>query len=131
MTLKVIQSPSEELAKYLRRIKEVKVDNVIKIFEFFENSQGVFITTEQVTFSNLRFALEKCKKLDDFDAIFLSKVILNAHVDLMRAGLDWFGTEEDIQFTDGGIRLSWNNTVPFSNEESPFPLILSRIAGKL
>lgn len=43
----------------------------------------------------------------------MSKVLLGAHVDLLRAGLNWFGTEEDIEFTDNGIRLSWNNSIPF------------------
>ena len=35
MTLKVIQKPSESLIRYLRRIKEAKIENVIKIFELF------------------------------------------------------------------------------------------------
>lgn len=35
----------------------------------------------------------KCRKLDDFDAVFLSKILLNIHVDLLRAGFNWFGTE--------------------------------------
>jgi hypothetical protein len=26
----------------------------------------------------------------------MSKILLAAHVDLLRAGLSWFGTEEDI-----------------------------------
>ena len=84
-----------------------------------------------MTFSTLRFALEKCKKLDDFDAIFLSKVFLHANVDLLRAGVNWSGNEDDIEFTENGVRLSWNNSVPFDNENSPFPLILSKLAGKL
>ena len=40
--------------------------------------------------------MAKCKKLDDFDAVFLAKVLLGIHVDLLRAGFSWFGTEEDI-----------------------------------
>lgn len=74
--------------------------------------------------------MQKCKKLDDFDAIFLAKIILSSHVELLRAGFDWFGTEEDIEFTNNGLRLSWNNSIPFETE-CPFPLILSRIAGKM
>lgn len=37
--------------------------------------------------------MSKCRKLDDFDAVFLSKILLNIHVDLLRAGFNWFGTE--------------------------------------
>lgn len=52
----------------------------------------MYVSTEQVTFSNLKFALAKCQKLDDSDAVFMSRVLLSAHVDLLRAGLTWFGT---------------------------------------
>lgn len=72
------------------------MENVIKIIEIFDSSEVLFIATEQVTFSNLKNALSKCKKLDDSDAVFLSKVLLSTHVDLLRAGFNWFGTEEDI-----------------------------------
>jgi hypothetical protein len=51
-------------------------------------------------------------------------------VDLLRAGFNWFGTEEDIEFTDNGLKLSWNNSIPYETE-NPFPLILSRLAGKI
>jgi len=40
--------------------------------------------------------MQRCRKLDDFDAVFMSKILLAAHVDLLRAGFNWFGTEEDI-----------------------------------
>lgn len=43
----------------------------------------------------------------------MSKILLTVNVDLLRAGLSWFGTEEDIEFTDAGVRLSWNNSIPF------------------
>lgn len=43
----------------------------------------------------------------------MSKIILNIHVDLLRAGFNWFGTEEDIEFTDNGLKLSWNNSIPY------------------
>ena len=51
------------------------------------------MATEPVTFSNMKYALQKCNKFDDFDAIFISKIILGVHVDLLRAGVNWFGTE--------------------------------------
>jgi hypothetical protein len=92
MTLKIIQSPPEELVRYLKRLKEIKLENVIKIYEIYETEGGVFLTTEQATYNNLRFALEKCKKLDDSDAIFMSKILLSSHVELLRVGVHWFGT---------------------------------------
>ena len=106
------------------------MENAIRITEFFEGSDALFIATEQVTFGSLRTAMAKCRKLDDFDAVFLSKVILSVHVELLRAGFSWFGSEEDIEFTDGGLKLSWANSMPYETE-NPFPLILSRLAGKL
>lgn len=36
--------------------------------------------------------MEKCKKLDDFETVFMAKVLLNTHVDLMRTGVNWFGS---------------------------------------
>lgn len=52
----------------------------------------MFLSTEQVNFSNLKFAIAKYKKLDDFDTVFMSKVLLAIHVELLRAGVSWFGT---------------------------------------
>jgi hypothetical protein len=37
--------------------------------------------------------MEKCKYIDETDAIFLSKQMLNGHVDLLRFDLNWFGNE--------------------------------------
>ena len=88
------------------------------------------MATELVTYSTLRNALQKYRKLDDADAIFIGKMLLTAHVELMKSGFNWFGTEEDIEFTDTGLKLSWNNSTHF-DDESPFPVILSRLAGKL
>jgi hypothetical protein len=130
VTIKVLLAPAPEMPRYLKKLKDCKVENTIKIIEFFESADALFIATEQVTFSHLKNALSRCRKLDDYDALFLSKAILGVHVDLLRAGFNWFGTEEDIEFTDGGLKLSWNNSIPFETE-NPFPLILSRIAGKI
>lgn len=92
-------SPSPELIRYLKKIKELKVEYTIKIYEIYEGPEGLCVATEQATFSTLRHALEKCQKLDDADAIFMCKLILSAHVDLLRGGISWFGTEDDIEFT--------------------------------
>jgi hypothetical protein len=69
------------------------VENTIKIIELFETVDALFIATEMVTFSSLKNALARCRKLDDYDSLFLCKAILAVHVDLLRAGLSWFGTE--------------------------------------
>lgn len=92
VTLKTISHPTPDIAKYLKRLKDCKVDNAVKIYELYENAEGIFLATEKVIFSNLKSALQKCKKVDDFDAIFLYKMILTVHMELLRAGFDWFGT---------------------------------------
>lgn len=71
----------------------------------------------------------KCKRFDNDDAVFISKMILNGHIDLLRNGVTWFGTEQDIEFTDNGLKLSWNNSVPFS-EKSPLQELLTRISER-
>jgi serine/threonine protein kinase len=93
VTLKIMRHPPAELVRYLKRFKDLKAENIIKIYEIFDNEEGLFLSTEPVTFSNFKSALQKCKKLDDFDAIFIAKIILATHADLLRAGFDWFGTE--------------------------------------
>ncbi len=55
----------------------------------------VFIT-ERVSFGNLGQALIKCERLDDADSLFMSKMILNGHIDLLRSDCNWFGSDEDI-----------------------------------
>ena len=60
----------------------------------------------------------------------MSKILLASHVELLRVGVHWFGTESDIEFTESGVKLSWNNSIPFETD-NPFPLILSRMAGKM
>lgn len=86
-------SPAPELPRYLKKLKDCKVENTIKIIELFESVDALFIATERVTFYSLRSALSKCRKLDDYDSLFLCKAILGVHVDMLRAGLNWFGTE--------------------------------------
>ncbi len=86
--------------------------------------QNIAIVTEQVTYGNLKKAIAKCKYLDEPDAIFIAKQLLFAHVDLLRSDINWFGTEEDIEFAqDGQIKLSWNNGCSF-NLVNPIPAII-------
>jgi hypothetical protein len=53
----------------------------------------------------------------------MSKMILNGHIDLLRSDCNWFGTDEDIEFTETGIKLSWNNGISY-NLVNPIPKIL-------
>ena len=76
-----------ELPRYLKKLKDCKVDNVIRVIELFELEGVTCFVTELATYSNLKNALAKYRKLDDFDAIFLSKALLGIHVDLLRAGV--------------------------------------------
>jgi len=48
---------------------------------------------------------------------------------MLRDDCNWFGTEDDIEFTDTGIKLSWNNSCQF-NLANPFPTILSRLVTR-
>lgn len=63
-----------------------------------------------MSYGNLSNALSKCKRLEDSDAITITKMILNGYVDLLRLDCNWIGTIEDIEFTETGIKLSWNNS---------------------
>ena len=35
-----------------------------------------------------------------------------------RNGADWYGTVNDVEITDTGMKLSWNNTLPITSESS-------------
>lgn len=37
VTLKIIRHPPPELVKYLKRFKELKAENIVKIYEIFDN----------------------------------------------------------------------------------------------
>ena len=85
-----------ELPKYLKKLKDCKSDNVIKVFEMVSDSGTLVLVTERVGYGNLGQALTKCERLDDNDSIFISKMILSGHIDLLRSDCNWFGTEDDI-----------------------------------
>ncbi len=42
------------------------------------------MVTEEVVYGNFKEALEKCKYLEENDAIFMSKMLLTGHMDLLR-----------------------------------------------
>ena len=127
-TIKIIKKPDVKLEEYLKKIKDIHSDNVIKIIEFaYEISESrMVIIQEHVGYGTLKKALAKCKRFDDDDSVFISKMILNGHIDLLRGGVTWFGDENDIEFTEGGLKLSWNNSMNFT-EKTPIPDLLTRI----
>lgn len=84
------------MPKYLKKIKDCKSDNVIKVFETISDTSTLIFVTERVSYGNLNKALQKCERIDDADSIFLAKMILNGHIDLLRSDCNWFGTDEDI-----------------------------------
>ena len=73
-----------------------KSENVIRIFEIANESNKLVLVTQNVAYGNLSNALSKCKRLEDSDAISISKMILNGYVDLLRSDCNWVGTTEDI-----------------------------------
>ena len=127
-TIKIIKNPEPKLEEYLKKIKEVHSDHVIKILEFaYEYSESrMVIVQEFVDYGTLKRALAKCKRLNDDDSVFLTKMILNGHIDMLRAGVTWFGDEGDIEFTEAGLKLSWNNNLNFS-EKTTIPDLITRI----
>ena len=40
----------------------------------------------------MKDALNRCERLDDSDSVFIAKLILNGHIDLLRTDCNWFGT---------------------------------------
>jgi hypothetical protein len=73
--------------------------------------------------------LTVCEHLDENDSIFVARALLNGHVDMLRTDCNWFGTEDDIEFTDTGIKLSWNNSCQF-NLVNPFPTIIAKLSTR-
>ena len=70
-----------------------------------------------------------CEHLDENDSSFIGRALLNGHVEMLREDCNWFGTEDDIEFTDSGIKLSWNNSCQF-NLVNPFPGILGKLVTR-
>ena len=82
-------------------MKTVISEYVIRIYEFaYEVSERkMIIVQENCEYGALKKALAKCKRLDDDDSIFVGKILLNGHIDLLRQGINWFGDENDIEIT--------------------------------
>lgn len=60
VTIKIVKFPHIELPKYLKKLKDVKSEFVIKIFEVVADQSSLMIITEQVTFGSLKKALITC-----------------------------------------------------------------------
>jgi hypothetical protein len=74
-------------------------------------------------------ALAKAKRFEDEDGVAISKQLLNGHIDLLRNGFYWSGTEADIDVTENGVKLSWNNSTIYSeNNPNPFPELIAKLA---
>lgn len=92
-TIKIVKNPDPRVEEYLRKIKDTHSEHVIKIIEVgYEPTEAKLVLVQEFTpYGTLRKALSKCKRLDDDDSVYLSKMILNGHIDLLRSGVNWFG----------------------------------------
>lgn len=72
---------------------------IAKIYAIIVEGIQMALIQEQVSFGTLDKVLANCKRFDDFDAVFIVKYLLNGQIDLLRAGVDWFGTINDMEVT--------------------------------
>lgn len=49
---------------------------------------------------------------------------------MLRADINWFGTQDDIQFTDSGLKFSWNNSCQF-NLVNPLANIINKFVARV
>lgn len=120
-----------ELYSYLQKLKSAASEYVIKIFEIVHEPEinQLLVVQEPVPYGTLAAAISKPRRLEDEDALTVTKQLLNGHIDLIRSGVYWSGTEADIDVTDNGLKLSWNNSMVYSeNNPNPFPELIKRIA---
>lgn len=77
----------------MKAIKSVNSEHVIKIYEFVYDSieNRIVLIQERCDYGTLKKALKKCKRFEDEDSVFISKMLLNGHIDLLRIGINWFG----------------------------------------
>lgn len=108
-TIKVCHRPTEELFRYLSKIKDTKSEYIIRVVELVRSSDKIVMVCEDISSGTLYSALNKCTRLEDNDAILIAKALLQGRIDLLRNDCDWRGSERDIDITDSGIKLSWGN----------------------
>lgn len=105
-------------------MKSAASDYIVKFYEIINEpeSSQLLVIQEPAPYGTLASALTKSKRLEDEDALSISKQLLNGHIDMLRTGQCWTGTEADIDVTENGVKLSWNNSIIFSeNNPNPFP----------
>ena len=120
-----------ELYSYLQKLKSAASEYVVKIFEIVHEPEvnQLLVVQEPVPYGTLAAAISKPRRLEDEDALTVTKQLLNGHIDLIRSGVYWSGTEADIDVTENGLKLSWNNSMVYSeNNPNPFPELIKRIA---
>ena len=64
VTIKLLKYPHIELPKYLKKLKEVKSDQVIKIYELSSEQSSLLLITEQANYGTLKQGLSACHHLD-------------------------------------------------------------------
>lgn len=92
------------------------------------NSSKTVVICEDSPYGNLATALAKCRRLEDSDAVFMAKSIIDGHIDLMRDGVRWFGGFGDIDITETGVKLSWNGAE--IKQENPIPKLIERLNAR-
>ena len=93
-TLKLYRRSDADLYSYLQKLKQAGSEYVVKIYEVIhepETSQ-LLVIQEAVPYGNLADAIARPRRLEDEDALTLTKQFLNGHIDLLRNGVYWSGT---------------------------------------
>lgn len=84
VTIKVSHRPTEELYRYLTKLKETKSEYVIRITDLARSSDRIVAVCEDITCGTLYSALTKCSRLEDNDALLVAKTLLQGRIDLLR-----------------------------------------------
>ena len=115
-TLKLYKRADGELAQYLQKMKAAASEIIVKLYEIINEPETnqLLVIQEPAPYGTLANALSRTKRLEDEDALNISKQLLNGHIDMLRTGLCWTGTESDIDVTENGVKLSWNNSMVYS-----------------
>lgn len=61
VTIKILRQFHLEMPKYLKKLKDCKSDNVIKVYEAVSDNSCLVFVTERVGYGNLGDSLLKCE----------------------------------------------------------------------
>lgn len=92
----MLTSVDPALSNYLSRLKSVKSEQIIKFYEIISEKNFLIVVTEQIIYGTVANGLINCKKFDETDAVFICKYLLTGYMDIARAGIEWYGTTNDI-----------------------------------